>query len=195
MRDALKFFFSPEGQFFRDFLLDETVKGVDALSREGLRELAATLGLRGSPLVPPVLKAMVPRLNEQDKKQVENVQKLLGFFLGGGSDGFLFAEGSEARGPLPAFNLMAGLRGGSNGLGARLLGLSGGNLSVGRTREQLQLARELAPVLRELAPQMRSYGLQVVGRLTDRAASRMLRFAREQLLGPASSYQSANPAR
>jgi hypothetical protein len=122
------------------------------------------------------------------------VQKLLGFFLGGGGDGFLFAEGSAPRGPLPAFNLVAGLRGGSNGLGARLLGLSGGAPSLGRTREQLQLARELAPVLRELAPQMRQYGLQVVGRLTDRVASRVLRFAREQLLGP-DRYQSANASR
>jgi hypothetical protein len=101
VRDALKFFFSPDGQFFRDFLLDETVKGVDALSREGLRELAATLGLRGSPLVPPVLKAMVPRLNEQDRKQVRPAVALFALlWLVGfvGCPGLVWGECTYVRG-------------------------------------------------------------------------------------------------
>jgi hypothetical protein len=33
-RDALTFVLSPEGSFFRDFLLDEIVKGLDAISRD-----------------------------------------------------------------------------------------------------------------------------------------------------------------
>ena len=36
-RDALTFVLSPEGSFFRDFLLDEIVKGLDAISREQVR--------------------------------------------------------------------------------------------------------------------------------------------------------------
>ncbi len=188
VRDALRFFFSPEGQFFRDFLLDETVKGVDAVSREGLRQVAQSIGFKG-PWVPPVLKAMVPRLNDKDKKVVENVQKLLGFFLGVGSADMLGSEGSPSL--IPSFGLVSGLRGGAVGGGNGLLGgggpFAGAFSGTGRgaqTREQLEMARELAPVLRELAPQMRVYGLQVVGKLTDRVASRFLRFARDQLLGP-----------
>lgn len=34
LRDSLKFVFSPEGAFFREFIMDEIVKSVDALSRE-----------------------------------------------------------------------------------------------------------------------------------------------------------------
>jgi aarF domain-containing kinase len=195
VRDALRFFFSQEGQFFRDFLLDETVKGVDAVSREGLRQVATSIGFKG-PWVPPVLKAMIPRLNDNDKKVVENVQKLLGFFLGVGSADMLGAgaggSSSGGNGPslIPNFGFVSGLRGGGssssgNGLvGGALASALPGGFGGQQTREQLELARELAPVLRELAPQMRQYGLQVVGKLTDRVASRFLRFAREQLLGP-----------
>lgn len=193
VRDALRFFFSQEGQFFRDFLLDETVKGVDAVSREGLRQVATSIGFKG-PWVPPVLKAMVPRLNDNDKKVVENVQKLLGFFLGVGSADMLGAgAGSSTNGPslVPNFGFVSGLRGGGSSSSSSRSGLLGGALASAlpgglggqQTREQVEMARELAPVLRELAPQMRQYGLQVVGKLTDRVASRVLRFAREQLLG------------
>jgi len=195
VRDALRFFFSQEGQFFRDFLLDETVKGVDAVSREGLRQVATSIGFKG-PWVPPVLKAMIPRLSDNDKKVVENVQKLLGFFLGVGSADMLGAgagsSSSGGNGPslIPNLGFVSGLRGGGSSSGSN--GLVGGALASAlprglggqQTREQLELARELAPVLRELAPQMRQYGFQVVGKLTDRVASRFLRFAREQLLGP-----------
>jgi hypothetical protein len=40
---------------------------VDAISREGLRELASVIGFRG-PLVPPVFKALVPKLSNDDRK-------------------------------------------------------------------------------------------------------------------------------
>lgn len=190
VRDALRFFFSPEGQFFREFLLDETVKGVDAVSREGLRQVATSIGFKG-PLVPPVLKAMVPPLSKKDRKVVENVQKLLDFFLGVGSADLLSTGNGNGNGPMfsPTFGFAPGLRGNRG----NSVGLVGGLLSNAlpvlrgrgqQTREQLELARELAPVLRELAPQMRQYGLQVVGKLTDRVASRIVRFTREQLLGP-----------
>lgn len=48
-----RFAFSPEGSFFRQFLMDELVKSVDALSREQLAALVARLGLEGVRL--PVL--------------------------------------------------------------------------------------------------------------------------------------------
>jgi hypothetical protein len=40
---------------------------------------------------------------------------------------------------------------------------------------QVRFAREMAPVVRELGPQMRQFGLQIIGRLTERMASRFLR--------------------
>jgi hypothetical protein len=40
-RAALRFIFSPEGATFRDFMLDELVKSIDALSREQAIALVA----------------------------------------------------------------------------------------------------------------------------------------------------------
>eukprot|EP00850_Spirogloea_muscicola_P023767 SM000387S14684 [mRNA] locus=s387:58799:61633:+ [translate_table: standard] len=47
-RAALAFIFSESGEFFREFLLDEIVKGIDALSREQLVRAAAAMGLAPS---------------------------------------------------------------------------------------------------------------------------------------------------
>lgn len=53
LREALRFVFSPEGAFFREFIMDELVKSIDALSREQLAALVLRLGLEGVRL--PVL--------------------------------------------------------------------------------------------------------------------------------------------
>ena len=53
-REALKFVLSPEGAFFREFLLDEAVKSVDALSRDQFRQLLTLLGLQDA-MVPVLL--------------------------------------------------------------------------------------------------------------------------------------------
>ena len=45
-REALKFIVSPQGVWFREFVLDEVVKSVDALSREQLLMLVQQLGLQ-----------------------------------------------------------------------------------------------------------------------------------------------------
>jgi hypothetical protein len=42
-RDALTFVLSPEGSFFRDFLLDEIVKGLDAISRDQVSKSTPTV--------------------------------------------------------------------------------------------------------------------------------------------------------
>lgn len=39
-REALKFVLSPEGSFFRDFLMTEIVQSIDALSRKQVGSLA-----------------------------------------------------------------------------------------------------------------------------------------------------------
>lgn len=80
-REALVFFFSPEGEVFRDFLLDEIVTVVDASSREAVQELTRRLGLSALP-VPSFFKALNPELSENDKRMVEQIGTLVSFFLG-----------------------------------------------------------------------------------------------------------------
>lgn len=67
VREALRFFFSPEGKVFRDFMLEELVTVVDASSRDAVRELARTLGLGGLP-VPSLFRALNPSLSEKDRR-------------------------------------------------------------------------------------------------------------------------------
>lgn len=59
----------------------QVVKGADCLGRDAARELAFTVGLRGSN-VPNLLRAVTPKLNADDRKVVDNTNKLLAFLLG-----------------------------------------------------------------------------------------------------------------
>ena len=67
VREALRFFFSPEGQVFREFMLEEIVTVVDASSREALNELALTLGLSNLP-TPSIFRALNPKLSDSDRR-------------------------------------------------------------------------------------------------------------------------------
>ena len=67
VRAALRFFFGPEGDVFREFILEEIVTVADAISRDGLRELARSLGLRNLP-VPTFIQSISPPLTEADRK-------------------------------------------------------------------------------------------------------------------------------
>ena len=49
-RDALKFLLAPEGEFFREFMLDEVAKSIDGLSRLQLAALVTRLGLHNAAL-------------------------------------------------------------------------------------------------------------------------------------------------
>jgi aarF domain-containing kinase len=80
-REALRFFFSPEGAPFRDFLLDEIVTVVDASSREATQELARRLGLGNLP-VPSFVRALSPELTEKDRRTVQQIGTLVQFLLG-----------------------------------------------------------------------------------------------------------------
>ena len=76
VRTALRFFFSPEGQIFREFMLEEIVTVVDASSREAIIELSKSLGLTNLPapsFARSIFKALSPELSPQDK-QVWNVK-------------------------------------------------------------------------------------------------------------------------
>ena len=85
---------SPEGSFFREFLLDEAVKGIDALSRDNAATVLARFGL-GDARVPlflpgslaPTQVRVSPNVTAEDKATVESVTKLLNFLLRGSRGG------------------------------------------------------------------------------------------------------------
>ncbi|CAB9498956.1 protein kinase UbiB [Seminavis robusta] len=80
-REALLFFFGPEGEVFREFMLEEIVTVVDASSRQALRELVSRIGLGGVP-VPSLFKALNPKLSDDDRRMVNQIGKLVQFLLG-----------------------------------------------------------------------------------------------------------------
>lgn len=83
-REALKFLFSPDGQFFREFLMDEIVKSIDALSREQLAALVAALGLSAVrvPLFTGAMVPLAPRMTAEDRQVVQNMTTILQWLLG-----------------------------------------------------------------------------------------------------------------
>eukprot|EP00551_Chaetoceros_affinis_P005745 CAMPEP_0203681236 /NCGR_PEP_ID=MMETSP0090-20130426/42232_1 /ASSEMBLY_ACC=CAM_ASM_001088 /TAXON_ID=426623 /ORGANISM="Chaetoceros affinis, Strain CCMP159" /LENGTH=792 /DNA_ID=CAMNT_0050549661 /DNA_START=205 /DNA_END=2583 /DNA_ORIENTATION=- len=81
VREALRFFFSPEGSVFREFMLEEIVTVVDASSRDAVFELQKSLGLNNLP-VPSFLRALSPELSPEDKRMVEQIRVLIQFLLG-----------------------------------------------------------------------------------------------------------------
>jgi len=98
-QEALKFLFSSDGAFFRDFLVEETVKGIDCLGRSGLNAVAKQL-VAISPLqiIPGFGQAMMnsplgpfgdlfaPPLSVEEQRVLESTQKILAFLLESGGD-------------------------------------------------------------------------------------------------------------
>jgi len=81
VREALRFFFSPEGNVFREFILEEIVSFVDASGREASQEVMMALGLNNLPM-PSLIRAMNPSLSSEDKRNVQQMRKLAQFLLG-----------------------------------------------------------------------------------------------------------------
>merc|ERR1711968_41523 len=77
-RDALAFFFGEDGEVFREFLLDELVKSIDAGAR-------ATLTIPRPPLASPrvttFLAKLQPTADDDDRAAIENARKLVAFLL------------------------------------------------------------------------------------------------------------------
>ena len=155
VREALRFFFSPEGQVFREFMLEEIVTVVDASSREAVQELARTLGFGNLP-VPGLFRALNPKLSDQDKKTVQQIRKLVQFLLGD-------LEGAMAPDGLENTN--------------RNVGRLQRAQQLFTTTASDDRLRNLFPVLREYSPQLREFGTLLVARLTEKAISRGLNFA------------------
>jgi aarF domain-containing kinase len=81
VREALRFFFSPEGGAFREFMLEEIVTFVDASGRGAIQELSQSLGLNNFP-VPGFVRALNPELSEYDRNMVQQVRILVQFLMG-----------------------------------------------------------------------------------------------------------------
>uniref|UniRef100_A0A7N1A4F9 Protein kinase domain-containing protein n=1 Tax=Kalanchoe fedtschenkoi TaxID=63787 RepID=A0A7N1A4F9_KALFE len=92
-RAALSFLLSDKGNFFREFLLDEIVKGIDAVTREQLVQLMSGLGIRNPApvfsMVPALgsirTTALVPTITQEDRIILNNVQKVVEFLTEGTS--------------------------------------------------------------------------------------------------------------
>ncbi|KAJ0093935.1 hypothetical protein Patl1_25917 [Pistacia atlantica] len=92
-RAALAFLLSGKGNFFREFLLDEIVKGIDAVTREQLVQITAVLGIGNATPVfsmvpafgPFKPAALLPTITEEDKIILNNVQKIVEFLTAGSS--------------------------------------------------------------------------------------------------------------
>ncbi|KAK9137926.1 hypothetical protein Sjap_008520 [Stephania japonica] len=93
-RAALAFLLSDRGNFFREFLLDEIVKGIDAVSREQMLQVMAMLGMGNIrpffSLVPNIgplkLTTLLPTITDEDKIILNNVQKIVEFLTAGTAD-------------------------------------------------------------------------------------------------------------
>lgn len=77
VREALRFFFSPEGEVLREFMLEEIVTVVDASGRDAIR----SLGLPNLP-VPSFFKALNPDLSEKESDLLKQIRVLIQFLFG-----------------------------------------------------------------------------------------------------------------
>ncbi|KAI4338245.1 hypothetical protein L6164_016588 [Bauhinia variegata] len=92
-RAALAFLLSDKGNFFREFLLDEIVKGIDAVTREQLVRIMSILGIQNAapvfsmvPTVGPFKPTgLIPTITEEDEVILNNVQKIVQFLTAGTS--------------------------------------------------------------------------------------------------------------
>ncbi|KAE8772418.1 hypothetical protein D1007_55630 [Hordeum vulgare] len=86
-RAALSFLLSDRGDFFREFILDEIVKAIDAVSREQLLQIASSFGVRNPVpvfgMVPVRSGALLPTITEEDRIILNNVEKVAKFLTAG----------------------------------------------------------------------------------------------------------------
>ncbi|KAG1670981.1 hypothetical protein FOA52_014370 [Chlamydomonas sp. UWO 241] len=102
-REALRFILSPQGTWFREFVMDELVKSVDALSRDQLFLLVTSLGLQNV-MVPVLLPGstrstlpLAPIVTDEDRKVVMNMTKIVNFLTRGQNLGDAAGNGVSTR--------------------------------------------------------------------------------------------------
>lgn len=191
VREAFKFFFSKDGLLFREFLLEEISNGVDAMSRDAVRELVIRLGVDDSILLPPFFRSLAPSLTEDDKKVVESITKLVGFFIGdtkpsGGSSSSSSASSSQKSSSSSYSNSSPSQMGPRS-----MLKYINSASSSPENRERLI---KLYPILKEFAPEMRQYGLLIASRLVEKSISRVLKAAAGAIFGGVTSPRPVSTA-
>ena len=138
--------------------------------------------MRGSS-VPPLLRALAPRLTSSDRRVVDGMLRLLSFLGGGGDDSIL--GGEDGDGPAIArrqsiqvlsykFTLVSY---------ERTIFRSGFLLSAVRRPENRAKAAALLPTLREFAPNIRLFGRQLAQKLALKAAARAVRATSDAIFG------------
>lgn len=70
LNQALEFLFSERGDFIRDYLVDEIVKSIDTLSRQGLQNATAVLGEWFG------LRVNQPPVSAADQQKLEHIQRI-----------------------------------------------------------------------------------------------------------------------
>lgn len=152
MSTALGFFFSQEGKFFRQFLLDETVSSIDLLSRRALMILPdlvpgpAGVALHSARMfTPPLLKSLAPDLTPDEERSLRSIAALLQFFLGSN-------EASRIPTTVNTRNLQHTLN------------------------SATQNAQQVNSFVNEYSDAMRDFALQVISRLAELYTTRVLRY-------------------
>ena len=127
---------------------------VDALGRDSIRELVRRLGLSNLP-IPSFLKALAPSLSNNDKRTVEQIQKLVRFLLGD----FEGIISNDLQNSNPSLSRIQRAQ------------------QLATSRESNERLRKLIPVLREYSPQLRDFGTLLIARLNEKTLSRALNWA------------------
>ena len=154
VREALRFFFSPEGYVFREFILEEIVSFVDASGREASQEVMMALGLNNHPM-PSLFRALSPKLSSNEKNQNQQMRKLAQFLLG------------DFEGALTSSNSI------------QFSSLSQSNDNLQRNSQRI---RKILPVVREYSPQLREFATLLGVRLSEKIVSRGLNWASSRLV-------------
>lgn len=197
LRESLKFFFSDEGFLFREFVLEELTSGVDAISRDAAREIVMQLGIPGD-RVPSVFKLIAPKLNEEDRKVVDSVVKLVRFFLGEDvsnpdiSFGMKQSEFSGNSNPNNRDNRNDIVKASAKQHSVtrdllrslRPRNVANTLLNASSDREGAKKLRSLLPSLREFAPNMRDFGFQLLRKLTQKTNQRLIAASLDAVFGP-----------
>ena len=201
-REALRFFFSEEGLLFREILLEEISTGIDALSRDAVRELAVRLitvlpdsilssgvagafgrgrgtgNARGSILRTPVVsffKTLAPKLSEEERQVVDNIVKLATFLVNqkGGSEEVSVGEVLMYGGSTDKAK--------NNNVPTNLISILQDLSTNEKTRQRLS---GLAPLLQEYSPSIRSYVRVIVNKLVDKVAGRVIDATSKAIFSP-----------
>ena len=159
-REALKLFFSDDGLIFREMILDELTAAIDSLSRDAVREVVLQLGIPGQ-RIPPLLRALAPRLSETDRKVVDNIRKLSQFFIASSAGGGAGGGQNWASGEVDLGSLVT---------------------QAGKPENRRRL-QQMGPLLREFAPGIRSFGQLVTRRLVEKTTNRLLQAGATAVFG------------